>query len=34
VGRYRDAVIYLLSRMLFVDGMNGVLFFSGVLAPG
>ena len=34
VGRYRDAVIYLLSRMLFVDGMNGVLFFSGVLAAG
>jgi len=27
-------VIYLLSRMLFVDGMNGVLFFSGVLAAG
>lgn len=34
VGRYRDAVIYLLSRMVFVDGMNGVLFFSGVLAAG
>jgi len=34
VGRYRDAVIYLVSRMLFVDGMNGVLFFSGVLAAG
>ena len=34
VGRYRDAVIYLASRMLFVDGMNGVLFFSGVLAAG
>jgi MFS transporter, UMF1 family len=34
VGRYRDAVIYLLSRMLFVDGMNGVLFFAGVLAAG
>ena len=34
VGRYRDAVIYLGSRMLFVDGMNGVLFFSGVLAAG
>ncbi|MBI1199925.1 MAG: MFS transporter [Phenylobacterium sp.] len=34
VGRYRDAVVYLASRMLFVDGMNGVLFFFGVLAAG
>lgn len=34
VRRYRDAVIYLASRMLFVDGMNGVLFFFGVLAVG
>ena len=34
VSRYRDAVIYLGSRMLFVDGMNGVLFFYGVLAAG
>jgi UMF1 family MFS transporter len=34
VGRYRDAVTYLVSRMLFVDGMNGVLFFFGVLAAG
>jgi UMF1 family MFS transporter len=34
VSRYRDAVIYLASRMLFVDGMNGVLFFYGVLAAG
>lgn len=34
VGHYRDAAIYLGSRMLFVDGMNGVLFFSGVLAAG
>lgn len=34
VGRYRDAVAYLLSRMLFVDGMNAVLFFFGVLAAG
>lgn len=34
VGRYRDAVVYLLSRMVFVDGMNAVLFFSGVLAAG
>jgi MFS transporter, UMF1 family len=34
VSRYKDAVIYLLSRMLFGDGMNGVLFFFGVLATG
>ncbi len=34
VSRYRDAVIYLVSRMVFVDGMNGVLFFFGVLAAG
>ncbi|WP_372782240.1 MFS transporter [Phenylobacterium sp.] len=34
VRRYRDAVVYLLSRMLFLDGMNGVLFFYGVLAAG
>ena len=34
VSRYKDAVVYLASRMLFVDGMNGVLFFYGVLAAG
>ena len=34
VSHYRDAVIYLVSRMIFVDGMNGVLFFFGVLAAG
>ena len=34
VGHYKDAVVYLVSRMLFVDGMNGVLFFFGVLAAG
>jgi UMF1 family MFS transporter len=34
VGRFKDAVIYLLARMLFYDGMNGVLFFFGVLASG
>lgn len=34
VGKYRDAVVYLASRMLFVDGMNSVLFFFGVLAAG
>jgi UMF1 family MFS transporter len=34
VSHFKDAVIYLASRMLFVDGMNGVLFFFGVLAAG
>jgi len=34
VSHYKDAAIYLGSRMLFVDGMNGVLFFFGVLAAG
>jgi len=34
VGRFRDAVVYLAARMLFYDGMNGVLFFFGVLASG
>ncbi|MFL5295312.1 MAG: MFS transporter [Phenylobacterium sp.] len=34
VRRYRDAVVYLAARMLFYDGMNGVLFFFGVLAAG
>jgi UMF1 family MFS transporter len=34
VRRYRDAVTYLAARMLFYDGMNGVLFFFGVLAAG
>ena len=34
VSRYRDAVVYLVSRMMFVDGMNAVLFFFGVLAAG
>jgi len=34
VSQYKDAVVYLASRMLFVDGMNGVLFFYGVLAAG
>ena len=34
VSRFKDALIYLVSRMLFVDGMNGVLFFFGVLAAG
>ena len=34
VGQHRDAVVYLLARMFFYDGMNGVLFFFGVLAAG
>ena len=34
VRRYGDAVVYLVSRMFFFDGMNGVLFFYGVLAAG
>jgi UMF1 family MFS transporter len=34
VGHYKDAVTYLAARMLFYDGMNGVLFFFGVLAAG
>lgn len=34
VRRYRDAVVYLAARMFFFDGMNGVLFFYGVLAAG
>jgi UMF1 family MFS transporter len=34
VRRYKDAVVYLAARMFFYDGMNGVLFFFGVLAAG
>jgi UMF1 family MFS transporter len=34
VGRFRDAAIYLASRMFFVDGMNGVLIYAGVYAVG
>lgn len=34
VRRYRDAVVYLVSRMFFVDGMNGVLIYAGVYAVG
>jgi MFS transporter, UMF1 family len=34
VSRYRDAVLYLLSRMFFVDGMNAVLIYAGVFAVG
>jgi len=34
VRRNRDAVVFLAARMFFYDGMNGVLFFFGVLAAG
>jgi MFS transporter, UMF1 family len=34
VRRYGDAVAFLAARMFFFDGMNGVLFFYGVLAAG
>ena len=34
VGQYRDAAVYLAARMFFLDGMNAVLFFYGVLAAG
>lgn len=34
VRRHRDAAVYLLARMFFLDGMNAVLFFFGVLAAG
>ncbi|HEY8618226.1 MFS transporter [Phenylobacterium sp.] len=34
VRRHRDAVLYLVSRMFFVDGMNGVLIYAGVYAVG
>jgi UMF1 family MFS transporter len=34
VSHYRDAMIYLGSRMFFVDGMNAVLIYAGVLAVG
>jgi MFS transporter, UMF1 family len=34
VRRYREAVVYLTSRMFFVDGMNAVLIYAGVYAIG
>lgn len=34
VRQYRDAAVYLVARMFFLDGMNAVLFFYGVLAAG
>ena len=34
VRQYRDAAVYLVARMFFLDGMNAVLFFYGILAAG
>ena len=34
VRQYRNAAVYLVARMFFFDGMNGVIFFYGVLAAG
>lgn len=34
VRQHRDAAVYLVARMFFYDGMNGVVFFYGVLAAG
>lgn len=34
VRQNRDAAVFLGARMFFYDGMNGVLFFFGVLAAG
>lgn len=34
ISRFRDAAIYVGSRMFFVDGMNGVLVYIGVFAVG
>jgi len=34
VRRYKDAVVYLVARMFFVDGMNAVLIYAGVYAIG
>lgn len=34
VRMYKDAVAFLVSRMFYVDGMNGVLIYSGIYAVG
>jgi MFS transporter, UMF1 family len=34
VRRHRDAAVYLLSRMFFVDGMVAILIYAGVYAAG
>jgi UMF1 family MFS transporter len=34
VRHYKDAAIYLVSRMFYVDGMNAILVYAGVFAVG
>jgi UMF1 family MFS transporter len=34
VGQYKDAAIYLVSRMFYVDGMNAILVYAGIFAIG
>ncbi len=34
ISQFRDAAVYIGSRMFFVDGMNGVLVYAGVYAVG
>jgi UMF1 family MFS transporter len=34
VGRYRNAAIFLASRMFYVDGMTAILIYAGVYATG
>ena len=34
VRKHRDAAVYLLSRMFFVDGMVAILIYAGVYAAG
>lgn len=34
ISQFKDAAIYIGSRMFFVDGMNGVLVYAGVYAVG
>ena len=34
ISHYRDAAVFVGARMLFVDGMNGVLVYAGVFAVG
>jgi UMF1 family MFS transporter len=34
VRQYKDAAIYLISRMFYVDGMNAILIYAGIYAIG
>jgi len=34
VRQYKDAAIYLVSRMFYVDGMNAILIYAGIYAIG